>query len=83
MILSPNSHRKAENKPLLKNIPHLIGQKMGKIHPSIRIVYFLFTKIDSVNKKCAFRRIINIVFGNAVLLFFNRKSCYRGVVITL
>ena len=41
----------------LKNIPHLIGQKMGKIHPSLRIVYFLFTKIDRANKKCAFRRI--------------------------
>ena len=40
-----------------KIIPHLIGQKMGKIHPSLRIVYFLFTKIDSANKKCAFRRI--------------------------
>ena len=112
IILSPNSHRKAENKPLLKNIPHLyekksrflhlilkacgnifticlqestlwaeftmwdtfktskwglasclkniphlIGQKIGKIHPSLRIVYFLFTKIDLANKKCAFRRI--------------------------
>ena len=41
----------------LKNIPHLIGQKMGKMHPSIRIVYFLFTKIDRANKKCAFQRI--------------------------
>jgi len=55
---------------------------MGKMHPSIRIVYFLFTKIDRANKKCAFQRIINIVFGNTVLLFSNRKSRYRGVVIT-
>ena len=38
----------------LKNIPHLIGQKMGKIHPSPRIVYFLFTKIDSANKNAPF-----------------------------
>lgn len=36
--------------PLLKNIPHLIGQKMGKMHPSLRIVYFLFTKIERTNK---------------------------------
>ena len=40
----------------LKNIPHLIGQKMGKIQVLLRIVYFLFTKIDSENKKCAFQR---------------------------
>ena len=66
----------------LKNTSHLIGQKMGKMSPLLRIVYFLFTKIDSANKKCAFQRIINIVFGNAVLLFSNRKSRYRGVVIT-
>ena len=35
----------------LENIPHLIGQKMGKIHPSPRIVYVLFTKADFANKK--------------------------------
>ena len=40
-----------------KIIPHLIGQKMVKFHPSLRIVYFLFTKIDRANKKCAFRHI--------------------------
>ena len=34
-----------------KIIPHLIGQKMGKIHPSPRIVYVLFTKADFANKK--------------------------------
>ena len=28
-----------------------IGQKMGKIHPSPRIVYVLFTKADFANKK--------------------------------
>ena len=41
----------------LKNTSHLIGQKMGKMSPSLHIVYFLFTKIDSANKKCASRRI--------------------------
>lgn len=40
-----------------KIIPHLIGQKIAKFHPSLRIVYFLFTKIDSAKKKCAFWRI--------------------------
>ena len=34
-----------------KIIPHLIGQKRVKFHPSLRIVYFLFTKIDSAKKK--------------------------------
>jgi len=29
---------------------------MGKIHPSPRIVYVLFTKADFANKKCAFQR---------------------------
>lgn len=35
----------------IPNIPHLIGQKMGKIPPSPRIVYVLFTKADFANKK--------------------------------
>lgn len=46
----------------LKIIPHLIGQKMGKMHPSLRIVYFLFTKNDSANKKCAFWRIAKVTY---------------------
>ena len=33
MILSPNSHRKAENKPLLKNIPHLYEKNRGFYTP--------------------------------------------------
>ena len=32
-------------------MPHLIGQKMGKIQSSPRIVYVLFTKADFANKK--------------------------------
>ena len=35
----------------LKIAPHLIGQKMGKMSPSPRIVYFLFTKIDCCKQK--------------------------------
>ena len=35
----------------LKIVPHLIGQKMGKMSPSPRIVYFLFTKIDCCKQK--------------------------------
>lgn len=37
--------------PWLKIAPHLIGQKMGKMYPSPRIVYFLFTKIDCCKQK--------------------------------
>ena len=35
----------------LKIVPHLIGQKMGKMSPSPRIVFFLFTKIDCCKQK--------------------------------
>lgn len=35
----------------LKIAPHLIGQKIGKMYPSLHIVYFLFTKIDCCKQK--------------------------------
>ena len=37
--------------PWLKIVPHLIVQKMGKMYPSLHIVYFLFTKIDCCKQK--------------------------------
>lgn len=58
--------------PWLKIVPHLIGQKMGKMSPSLHIVYFLFTKIDCCKQKMrpsAHKRSTGIL-NCPILLFF-------------
>ena len=48
---------------------------MGKMHPSIRIVYFLFTKIDRANKKMRLSTLfIKWLWGGAVDKHRKNKS---------